>query len=112
VFIDQALIQYRQHSNNTIGAQKRAVFSVCTKFSTHLTRFKKSQQAVIKQAIAFKAFEQKKQIEPDKTISILSGFDELSRNKKIAHFFNGNVTRSHFLGRLALLISLLTNKRQ
>lgn len=112
VFVDQPLIQYRQHSNNTIGAQKRTLFSLCAKFNMHLAAFNKSQEAIINQAIAFKEFEQKKQIKSDTTIHILSCLNELSRPEKIAHFCNGNVTRSHFLGRLALLASLLANKRQ
>jgi len=108
IFIDQALIQYRQHRNNTIGAQKRTLFSLFANFMKHFSAFNKSQQAIINQAIAFKQFEQKKQIEPDKTIHILSGFNELSKSEKVSHFYNGNVTRSHFLGRLALLVSLFT----
>ncbi|MEL0630696.1 glycosyltransferase family 2 protein [Psychromonas aquatilis] len=110
VFIDQALIQYRQHNHNTIGAQKKTFFSLCKKFITHLNTFKKSQQNIVKQAIVFKEFEQQNRLSPDTTISILSCFNDLPLKKKIVYFYNGNVTRSHLFGRIALLITLLTNK--
>ena len=112
VFIDQALIQYRQHYTNVIGAKKRSLFSLCFQFIKHLKAFKKSQQGVINQAIAFKAFEQENKMRADETINILSALNYLPLHKKISYFCKGNVTRSHFLGRLALLISLLTSKRQ
>lgn len=112
VFIDQALIQYRQHHANVIGAKHRGLLSLCFQFFKHLKAFKKSQQAIINQAIAFKVFEQKNNLLPDETISVLSSLNYLPISKKISFFCKGNVTRSHFLGKLALLISLLTNKRQ
>ena len=112
VFIDQALIQYRQHYANVIGAKQRSLFSLCFQFFKHLKAFKKSQQALINQAIAFQVFEQKNKITADRTINILSSLNYLPVHKKISYFCKGNVTRSHFLGRLALLISLLTSKRQ
>lgn len=112
VFIDQALIQYRQHYANVIGAKQRSLFSLCFQFFKHLKAFKKSQQAIIKQAIAFKEFEKINKMIPDATISALSSLNYLPISKKISFFCKGNVTRSHFLGRLALLISLLTSKRQ
>ena len=111
VFIDQALIQYRQHHANVIGAKHRGLFSLCFQFFKHLKAFKKSQQALINQAIAFQVFEQKNKMIPNRTINILSSLNYLPIHKKISYFCKGNVTRSHFLGRLALLISLLTSKR-
>lgn len=112
VFIDKPLIQYRQHKNNAIGARKRTFFSLCTKFTEHFTAFKVSQQAIIEQAIVFKEFEQKNKMAADTTIDILSCFNELPLHKKIIYFYNRDVTRSHLLGRLALLISLLKTKYQ
>jgi len=112
VFIDQALIQYRQHHSNVIGAKQRGFFSLYFQFFKHLKAFKKSQQGIINQAIAFKVFEQKNKMKSDETINVLSGLNYLSLYKKMSFFYKGNVTRSHFLGKLALLISLLTSRRQ
>lgn len=108
-FIDTCLIQYRQHSNNTIGAKKRTLASLCLKFSTHFNAFKKSHLSVIKQAIAFQRFEQKAKLSPDTTINVLANLNESSRRKKISYFYQRKVTRSHFLGRVALLYLLLVS---
>ncbi|MEG3755788.1 glycosyltransferase family 2 protein [Psychromonas arctica] len=111
-FIDQALIQYRQHSSNTIGASQRSLISLFCKFNMHFKAFKQSQQSVIQQAISFKYFEQKNKLSSDETISILCSLNDLTITKKMSYFCKGKVTRSHFLGRVALLVSLLasTNK--
>ncbi|MEJ6123826.1 glycosyltransferase family 2 protein [Vibrio sp. 2-Bac 85] len=111
VFIDQTLIQYRQHHANVIGAKHRGQLSLCFQFFKHLRSFKESQQAIINQASAFKTFEQKNKMTADATINTLSRLNYLPMHKKISYFCKGNVTRSHLLGRLALLISLLTSKR-
>jgi len=111
-FIDQALIQYRQHSTNAIGARKRNLASLFIKFNMHFKAFKKSQQSIIHQAIAFKNFEQKNKLSANETIAILSGLNDLTITKKMSYFCKGKVTRSHFLGRVALLVSLLASKNK
>ena len=107
-FIDQPLIQYRQHDANAIGARKKEVLKMIFQFPTYFNAFKKSHQAVLSQAIEFQEFEHKRQMPCDPTISVLADFSQLSRFNKMSHFYNQNVTRSHFLGRVALLMCILT----
>ncbi|WP_413694112.1 glycosyltransferase family 2 protein [Psychromonas sp. KJ10-2] len=111
VFIDKALIQYRQHHHNTIGARERSVISLFLKFTHHLRQFKKSQQGIINQAIAFKQFEQKNKLSENETLAILSSLNSATLCKKMSYFCKGKVTRSHFFGKVALLVSLLDSKK-
>ncbi|WP_417697048.1 glycosyltransferase family 2 protein [Psychromonas sp.] len=112
VFIDKALIQYRQHHHNTIGARERSLSSLLFKFTHHLRQFKKSQQGIINQAIAFKQFEQKNKLSENETLAILSSLNDATLCKKMSYFCKGKVTRSHFFGKVALLVSLLDSKKQ
>lgn len=107
-FIDKPLIKYRQHDGNTIGARKKEVIKMIFQFPTYFNAFKKSHQAVLNQAIVFQSFEHKHKIPCDPTISVLADFSQASRFKKIYYFYNQNVTRSHFLGRVALLMCIVT----
>lgn len=111
-FIDQALIQYRQHDSNTIGANKRSKLNLITRFFYHLTQFEKSIAAVIKQASAFALFEKDNNLLSNKTIKTLASLDKQPRHRRIVFFINKTITRSHFPGRVALLIVLLKMKQK
>lgn len=106
-FIDQCLIQYRQHNNNNIGANKRTKLDLCQRFSFHLAQFEKSIALIIKQAQAFKVFELENGLPTNNTIEALATIEQQSRLQRIRLLINKTITRSHFAGRLALLIVLL-----
>jgi len=105
--IDKALIKYRQHGNNAIGAKKRNQLRLITHFSQHLKQFEQSFLQVIEQAKAFEKFEKQNGLNKNKTIGALANMHNLSKSQKIGLFINKTITRSHFLGKVALLIVLL-----
>lgn len=111
-FIDQPLIQYRQHSQNSIGANKRSHFDLFKRFFHHLKQFESSVRDVIQQAQAFQEFEQENNLVADATIKSLVTLEQQSRYQRIKALSCKTITRSHFAGRLALLIVLLKMKQQ
>jgi len=106
-FIDQPLIKYRQHHNNTIGANKRSKLSLITQFNQQLIQFEQSFLQTIEQAKAFESFEQEQQLNNNRTISILANIKNISISQKISLFAKKTINRSHLFGIIALLIVLL-----
>jgi len=105
--IDKPLIKYRQHSNNTIGANQRSKFNLLIHFSQHLKRFEKSFFQIVEQAKAFEAFEKEHDLTKNRTISVLANLNSFSKSQKLRLFVNKTINRSHLFGRIALLIVLL-----
>lgn len=105
--IDKPLIKYRQHDNNTIGVNKRSNLSLITKSYKHLKQFEQSFLQIVEQAKAFASFEQKHGLSKSLTIDALANMHNLSKSQRIALFINKTITRSHFIGKIALLIVLL-----
>lgn len=105
--IDKPLIKYRQHDNNTIGVNKRSKLSLITRFYQHLQQFEQSFLKIVEQAKAFDSFEQKNGLSKSLTIDALANMHNLSKSQRIALFINKTITRSHFFGKVALLIVLL-----
>jgi glycosyltransferase involved in cell wall biosynthesis len=105
--IDKPLIKYRQHANNTIGVNKRSNLSLITRFYHHLTQFEQNFLQIIEQAKAFDSFEQKNGLSKSLTIDALATMHNLSKSQRIALFINKTLTRSHFFGKVTLLIVLI-----
>lgn len=105
--IDKPLIQYRQHDKNTIGVNERSILSMITRFYQHLKHFEQSFLQIVEQAKAFDNFEQKNGLSKSLTIDALANMHNLSKSQRIILFVNKTITRSHFFGRVALLIVLL-----
>lgn len=105
--IDKPLIKYRQHANNTIGVNKRSNLSLITRFYHHLTQFEQNFLQIIEQAKAFDSFEQKNGLSKSLIIGALADVHNLSKSQRITLFINKKLTRSHFFGKVALLIVLL-----
>ena len=111
-FIDQALMQYRQHDHNNIGANKRTKLDLCQRFLFHLAQFEKSVVQIIKQAQVFKAFEREHNLPANNTIQLLATLEQLGRLQRVKLLTNKSITRSNFAGRIALLIVLLKMKKK
>ena len=105
--IDKPLIKYRQHSNNTIGANQRSKFNLIIHFTQHLKLFENSFLKTIEQAKAFEVFEQENALSENRTISALANIDSSSKSQKLTLFVNKTINRSNLFGRIALLIVLL-----
>ncbi|MEW6995933.1 glycosyltransferase family 2 protein [Colwelliaceae bacterium MEBiC 14330] len=108
--IEKPLIKYRQHANNSIGAQKRSKLSLFSKFFHYLNKFEQNFYAVTEQAKAFSTFEKNNNIKPNQTINALSKIEQLSRYNRLALFVKKVITRSNFSGRMGLLIVLIKIK--
>ncbi|GAW97800.1 MULTISPECIES: glycosyltransferase family 2 protein [Colwellia] len=105
--IDKPLIKYRQHNNNAIGLNQRSKLNSIIRFYHYLKQFEQSFLKIIEQAKAFEIFEQKNGLISNKTIKSLANVRDLSKRQKIALLINKTITRSHLLGKVALLIVLL-----
>ena len=110
--IDRPLIKYRQHGANAIGANKRTLWHLIHAFKYHLEQFETSFLAVVAQSKAFKNFAEKEKILFDPVMMNLSKIESLGRHHRVKLFFNKSITRSSFLGRVALLIVLLKMKKE
>lgn len=104
--IDEALVLYRQHSQNSIGANNRTLSDWCFRLSEIYTKFRKSFEQVILQAQAFNANTNSQYLTP--TLSALCTFESLSRWQRLRLIKNGVLKRSHFLGNIGLIILALT----
>jgi glycosyltransferase involved in cell wall biosynthesis len=105
--IDKTLIKYRQHNNNNIGANQRSKLSLITRFNQHLIQFEKSFLQTVEQAKEFEIFENKHNLNKNETIKLLANIHKLTISQKLSLFINNKITRSHFVGKVALLIVLL-----
>jgi len=105
--IDKALIKYRQHDNNSIGVNHRSKLNSMMCFYQHIKQFESNFLQIVEQAKAFKAFEEKNGLSKNKTIGALANIHNLSKSQKVVLYINKTITRSHFLGKVALLIVLL-----
>jgi hypothetical protein len=105
--IDKPLIQYRQHANNSIGVNKRSKLNSIARFYQHLKKFEQNFLQIIEQAKAFDSFEQKNGLSKNLTIDALANMHNLSKSQRIVLFINKTLTRSHFFGKIALLIVLV-----
>jgi len=105
--IDKALIKYRQHDNNSIGVNHRSKLNSMMCFYQHIKQFESNFLQIVEQAKAFKAFEETSSLNKNKTIDALANIHNLSKSQKVVLFINKTITRSHFLGKVALLIVLL-----
>lgn len=110
-FIDKPLIQYRQHNKNTIGARYRSLTNLIVYSPQYYRDFVKSILAVCQQAEAFELFEKKHNLSKNRTISVLANILCSNKWHRIVKFYKREVTRSYFLGRVMLLISLLLIKK-
>lgn len=110
IFIEQALIKYRQHGNNIFGAKKINKWQLITHFIAHLHNFEDNFLKVRLQARAMQQLEQSEGLAENNTINALANLESYSRVKRIKLLFNKTITRSHLPGKIALLIVLLTMK--
>lgn len=108
--IDQPLIKYRQHDNNSIGARKINKLNLVFSFKSHLDKFEHSFLKTIDQAKAFRDYETAHELDKNETVNALANIPHLSRIERIRLFKGKQVTRSHFLGNFALLIILIKMK--
>ncbi len=108
--IEKPLIKYRQHANNSIGAQKRSKLSLFSNFFLYLNKFEQSFYSVSAQAKAFSIFEKNNNLKPNQTVMVLSNIGRLSGYKRLKFFFKKIITRSNFSGRIALFIVLIKMK--
>lgn len=115
-FIDESLIQYRQHSNNTIGAKKRSFTTLLTQLPKEFNLFERSVKQVIQQS---QAFYSQLEIQASKGVAhsltdgqyeklnIIATIFEKPKRQRLIHWLKRDVTRSTIAARLALLIVLL-----
>lgn len=108
--IEQPLIQYRQHENNSIGARRVSKWNLLRSFNSHLNKFEQSFLQTLEQAKAFREFEIKQQLTESESISALAYIKHKSRGERLTLFMNKKITRSHFFGKVALLIVLIKMK--
>jgi len=108
--INQPLIQYRQHQQNSIGANKRSLWQLFSSFSLHLTKFEQSFLQTSLQAQAFCAFEKKYHLVESNTLKALANIHSYSLRQRMVFFLNKTIRRSHLLGNIALFIVLLKMK--
>ena len=108
--IEQPLIQYRQHEKNSIGARRVSKWNLLRYFNSHLAKFEQSFLQTVEQAKAFREFEIKQQLTESDCLSALAYIEHTSRVKRLKLFMNNKITRSHFFGKVALLIVLLKLK--
>jgi glycosyltransferase involved in cell wall biosynthesis len=105
--IDQALIKYRQHENNSIGANKRSKRDLVYSFTLNFSQFESSFWKTVEQAKAFYLFEDKKHLPKNKTLEVLSNIHRYSKLKRIDFFVKKVITRSNFFGKVALILVLM-----
>ncbi|WP_051143799.1 glycosyltransferase family 2 protein [Psychromonas hadalis] len=110
--IDKPLIKYRQHNNNSIGANYRSKLNLFTQFNKHLNQFENSFLQTVEQAKAFAQFEKNNKLPSSKIVTTLVNIQSLTKSQKIKEIINKRVQRSHFIGRIALLIVLLKMKQK
>lgn len=108
--IPQPLIKYRQHQHNSIGANKVSKWQLITQFNQHLHKFKHSFVKTSKQAQAFELFINKHTLKSNNSLSALAQIEYLPIGKRLMLFAKQIITRSNFLGKIALCIVLLTIK--
>jgi len=111
-FVDEPLMLYRQHDNNTIGAQSRSLFSLLSRFSSNMTAFVKSVNEVKKQAEAFNLIHSKTSQIDSVALEVLSSYSTTSKLSLIRSWVVGDISRSNVLGKVALLIYILKSNNQ
>jgi len=116
--LDIPLILYRQHGNNTLGANKRSLYSSCMQFRKLYSQFESSYWKTVTQAklliIHTEKYQsiknsQSKRLERNipKRLLVLSNSANASRWSLLQSWFTGLLTRSHLVGKAILLIVLM-----
>lgn len=116
--LDIPLILYRQHQNNTLGANKRSIYSSLTQFRKLYSQFESNYWKTVTQAdLLIKHTEKYQPIKSSqskrsersipKSLLVLSNSAHASRWSLLQSWFAGLLTRSHLLGKTILLIVLM-----
>ncbi|OOF20383.1 hypothetical protein BZJ17_13075 [Salinivibrio sp. IB574] len=102
--IDEPLIKYRQHANNSIGVKKRTLKRIDKQYQC----FKSSMMKVEKQAKVFsKSFDVSPQTALGKDLVLISSMSALTPLQKVRLWCQRRLDRSHITGRIILLVYLL-----
>lgn len=107
VFIDEPLIDYRQHSNNSLGAKSHTVCYLIFNFFSHFNRFEKNFWHTVRQAEALSSQFSESGVN-------LVPFTEvrcLSYGKRLRLFLQGDIRQHSWKGQIALLLTLLKGYR-
>ncbi len=102
VFIDEPLVKYRQHGNNTIGISETRKYN----FLVRLKKFRESLNAVIIQSKTLKDLPLNKNINL-KSLDILSSIPEQKIFMRLYYFSKGYYRRNTTLGCVAMLFCIL-----
>ncbi|WP_158011378.1 glycosyltransferase family 2 protein [Salinivibrio sp. ML290] len=102
--IERPLMQYRQHTNNSIGAKPHRLVKV----RQHYQDFCLSMDKIVAQANAFKAYFSH-QVDPNalNQLTLLSDLKHLSRKQRLKAWISKKLNRSHVKARIVLLAYLL-----
>lgn len=106
VFIDEPLIDYRQHSNNSLGAKSHSVLYLIRHFFRHLQRFETNFWHTVEQAAAL----QTRFSETEVTQADFARLQHYSYWQRLALFCKGKVRQHNWKGQLALFLTLLKGR--
>ncbi|WP_143698120.1 glycosyltransferase family 2 protein [Vibrio sp. qd031] len=107
VLVDEALIQYRQHSANTIGATRVRLLSHFLSFKHYYQQFEKSFLATSAQAKELVKLAKNTKTSCHQNIKWLAKYPTLSLKVRVALVHKGIITRSSVKAKLALYIMAL-----
>jgi glycosyltransferase involved in cell wall biosynthesis len=105
--INQPLILYRQHSNNTIGAKITPWWQWISLFIPKLKGFQCSFFKVITQAQALQQYENEIDIKNHSSLVLLATFPTMKRIQRLKYILNGKIKRSYWVGTIALILTAL-----
>lgn len=106
MFIDEPFIDYRQHSNNSLGAKSHSVLYLIRHFFRHLQRFETNFWHTVEQAAAL----QTRFSETEVTQADFAHLQHYSYWQRLALFCQGKVRQHNWKGQLALFLTLLKGR--
>lgn len=112
VFIDEALMDYRQHSSNSLGAKSHSVLYLIRHFFRHLQRFETNFWHTVEQAAALQTRFSETGVF-SKTGGAEADFARLKHYtywQRLGLFCQGKVRQHNWKGQLALLLTLLKSR--
>lgn len=107
VFLDQPLIDYRQHSSNSIGARSHSVRYLICHFFPHLNKFKANFWRSVRQAESLNERYQNTEVAD----CAYARLQQQSYLQRLVWFCRGKVRQHNWKGQLALLLTLLTTTK-
>jgi len=106
VFIAEPTMLYRQHDSNLVGAAYRSSFKLLFNIPKYFSKFSSNFKKVVEQAKAFQ--QQYPNIQPELTLATLADIHYTKRWQRLYYCFIGRLSRNTLLGKLALILVLLT----